>query len=77
MNTGTLWGWPGQGLGRELAHDDGIFGDQMRQEGEEQIREDVGGHIRSSGINCKGHPLEEDLEQQGERFDFIFLKKII
>lgn len=28
MNTGTLWGWPGQGLGRELAHDDGIFGDQ-------------------------------------------------
>lgn len=35
---------PRQGLGRESAHDNGISGDQMRQEGKEQIREDVGGH---------------------------------
>lgn len=31
--------------------------------------------IKSSGVNCKGHPVEEVLEQQGDKFDFIVLKK--
>lgn len=44
VNAGDWGDQPGQGLGREMAHDDGIFGDQMRQEGKERIREDAGGH---------------------------------